>query len=144
MESIIERIYQEIKPMMDQYHAATNVYDRMSIRDSYNKVMTGLSDFGEIALRVFSEYKYAKDNGNELLDINESVHDKDVKPLIDTFRALGIEKFTFSATYCGAVDIAWLFQQNGCKLLGLVEINGEESLESNEHKKLHGYLFSVN
>lgn len=59
-------------------------------------------------------------------------------------KAYGIEKFTFSSSWSSAVETAWLFTQNGCRLERIVEINGShKAFMSDEYEKAHGYLFSI-
>ena len=83
-----------------------------------------LEELGNTAGRLWREYEISRDNGNELLDINEVVWEKDAESLISCMREIGIGQFTFSSTWSSAVETAWLFKQNGCELEGLVEING--------------------
>ena len=99
-------------------------------------------ELGNAACRLFKEYEVSRDSGNEHLDISEVVWDKDVADLITAMRENGIELFTFSSTWSSAVETAWLFQQNGCKLEGLIEINSHfTKWDSDEHEKVYGYLF---
>jgi hypothetical protein len=64
--------------------------------------------------------------------------------MIESLKALGIEKFTFSSTWSSSVEVAWLFTQNGCTLEGLVEINGKcKQTFSDDFEKAHGFLFSI-
>ena len=77
---------------------------------------------------------------SECLDIKDCAdNEKGVEDLITCMRNLGFTEFTFSSTWSGAVETAWLFQKAGCILAGLVEIDGPKNFE-----KAHGYLFRVN
>lgn len=143
MKNIFEETYQRIAELKEQYDAADETC-KASIRDAYHKVLENITALGGAAPRIWREYEKARENGNELLDINDVVWDKDVDPLVSGLREFGIEQFTFSSGWSSAVDTAWLFQKNGCKLIGLVEINGNMDFLKDEHEKLHGYLFSVN
>lgn len=79
------------------------------------------------------------------LDFNDVIWDNEVQSIIKTLRDNGIEKFTFSSTWSGAVKTAWLFTQNGCTLEGLTEINeGYEDFITGKMKKTPAYLFKLN
>lgn len=143
MKNIFEEIYQQETELKKQYDAADDA-DKDSIRAEHKALMERIASLGGAAPRIWREYDKARENGNELLDINDVVWDKDVELLVTTLRKYGIEKFTFSSGWSSAVDTAWLFQQNGYKLEGLVEISGNMDYLEGEHEKLHGYLFSVN
>ena len=72
------------------------------------------------------------------------VWDNEAPGLIAAMRENGIEKFTFSSGWSHAVETAWLFQEAGYALEGLVEIYSRyTALGSDEHEKAHGYLFRV-
>ena len=143
MKNIFEEIYQQEAELKKQYDAADDA-GKDSIRAEYKVLMERIASLGGAAPRIWREYDKARENGNELLDINDVVWDKDVETLVTTLQKYGIEKFTFSSGWSSAVDTAWLFQQNGCKLEGLVEISGNMDYLKGEHEKLLGYLFSVN
>ena len=143
MKNIFEEIYQQETELKKQYDAADDA-GKDSIRAERKALMERIASLGGAAPRIWREYEKARENGNEFLDINDVVWDKDVELLVTTLRKYGIEKFTFSSGWSSAVDTAWLFQQNGCKLEGLVEISGNMDYLKGEHEKLHGYLFSVN
>ena len=90
-------------------------------------------------------YEEAKDCGNKYIDLNEVIWEEQVETTIKTLRENGIEHFTFSSTWSNAVETAWLFTQNGCRLEGLIEINTKyKDFRTGKNKKAHGYLFKVN
>ena len=73
-----------------------------------------------------------------------NITDEEVSELVARMKDYGIEAFTFSSTWSSAVETAWLFQQAGCTLAGLVEINSQyKAFMSNEYEKVHGYLFKL-
>jgi len=143
MKNIFEETYEQVAELKKAFDTADDA-GKESLRASYRTLQDSIIELGDTAIRIWREYDKARENGNELLDINDVVWDKDVETLITTMRKYGIEKFTFSSGWSSAVDTAWLFQQNGCKLEGLVEISGNMDYLKGEHEKLHGYLFSVN
>ena len=55
-----------------------------------------------------------------------------------------MKTFTFSSTWSSAVETAWLFVQNGCKLEGLVQINGTcQAFMREEYERVPAYVFSI-
>ncbi len=144
MKNIFTETYNRIEELKIQFDAAATEEKKESLRAEYHETMKGIEEQGATAMRIWREYEKALENGNERLDLNDSIWDKDVKNLIDCIRENGITEFTFSSGWSGAVDTAWLFQQNGCILAGMIEINGGEKVFSEEHEKLHAYLFKVN
>ena len=91
---------------------------------------------------VYRLYKQMKDCGNEYIDLSIAIHDE-VK-VLNTLRKYGIERFTFSSGWSSAVESAWIFQQNGCRLEGLIELNSiHKDWITGEREKVHGYLFSI-
>lgn len=144
MTNVFEEAYIKAQEAKKAFNAATTDNEKNEARALYKEAGAKIEALGEIACRIYREYEKSKDSGNEHLDISEVVWDKDVKSLISTMRENGIEHFTFSSTWSGAVETAWLFQQNGCKLEGLIEINSHfTKWDSDEHEKAHGYLFRV-
>lgn len=143
MKNIFTESYRRIEELKARFDTADE-QEKENLRAEYNEVMKEIKEKGSIAMRIWREYKTALENGNNRLDLNDCIWDKDVKALIDCMRENGIAEFTFSSGWSGAVETAWLFQQNGCTLAGLVEINGAEKTFSTEHEKLHAYLFKVN
>lgn len=89
--------------------------------------------------RLFKEMKEA---GNEHIDLHDTIRDE--AKMIETMRDLGIESFTFSSGWSSAVESAWIFQQNGCRLEGLIELNSRYTdCFTGKREKAHGYLFSI-
>lgn len=144
MKNIFTETYNKIEELKTKLGTATTEQEQESLRVEYRTVKKALEEKGVVAMRIWREYEKALKNGNDRLDLSDCIWDKDVKDLSDCIRENGITEFTFSSGWSGAVDTAWLFQQNGCTLAGLVEINGAEKPFSEEHEKLHAYLFKVN
>lgn len=144
--SIIED-YMKEQENIRTYHEADARNDKDGIeaaRNAHKALMDAINANGLDYANIYSLYEDAQERGNEQIDISEVVWDDKVEGLIDSFRKYGIERFTFSSGWSSAVETAWLFTQNGCRLEGLVEINGRcKAFMSDEYEKKHGYLFSV-
>lgn len=121
-----------------------NKVDMENAKTAHSAHVTELQERGKVYCRLYREYELSRDSGNGLLDINDAVWDKDVAELVYCMRKNGVRRFTFSSTWSGAVETAWLFQKNGCRLMGLAEINGRtKKILSEEHEKAHGYVFEL-
>ena len=144
MKNIFTESYNKIQELKTKFAAADTEQEKANLRTECQKIKQGIAEKGKNAIRIWEEYERALENGNDRLDLNGCIWEEDVKDLINSIRENGITEFTFSSTWSGALEVAWLFQQNGCTLAGLVEINGPQKFFSEEHEKLHGYLFKVN
>mgnify|MGYP006990036784 CR=1 FL=1 len=111
---------------------------------AYFELEERIASKGKAYARIYGLYRDAQEWGNTYIDLDSTFLDRDVKPMLNCFREYGIEKFTFSSTYSFAVETAWLFIKNGCRLEDLVEIHDPYRETSDENNgKAHGYLFSV-
>lgn len=139
--------YAKEQELFQQYDAAAKAHDKEAMvmsRNAYRAFCKQISEKGDAYAKVYRWYADAKGRKNEYIDFNEVIWAHHVPGLIACLRDCGIEKFTFSSTWSGAAETAWLFKQNGCKLEGLIEINGQNTdFHGNEFEKAHGYLFSL-
>lgn len=148
MKNDFAREYAQEQENIRAYHEADARDDeagRTAVRNAHHALMASIEAKGKDYANLYSLYDDAQERGNELIDINEVVWDDNVEALIASFREYGIERFTFSSGWSSAVETAWKFTENGCRLEGLVEINGRcKAFMSDDYEKKHGYLFSVN
>ncbi|WP_419091400.1 DUF7698 family protein, partial [Waltera sp.] len=102
-----------------QYHEAEkagNTEGQEAARNAYHELEKQIAAKGNAYARIYRLYSKAQERGNRYIDLNDTIWDEQVKPLIGSLREYGIEKFTFSSTWSSAVETAWLFTQNGCRL----------------------------
>lgn len=143
MKGFLEKTYEKMQQLKQQIAAADDLETRDSIRSEWKKIEENIEDMGDIAYRVWLYYEKARDNGNDHINIDDVVWDKNVAPLIDGFRKFGVEHFTFSSSWSSSVKTAWLFKMNGCELEGLVEVNGNMNYMTGENEKMPAYKFAV-
>ena len=146
MKNIFEESYLkelEIRAAYDVADAAGNEDGKETARAAIRELWNGMEAKGKACARLYREYTEARDKGNELLDLRDAIWDKDVAELIRAIRENGIERFTFSSGWSSAVETAWLFLENGCRLEGMIQINGSEDIFHGGYKKAPAYLFSI-
>lgn len=148
MKNIFESIYQEVQKIHADYDAAKEACSeegKNAARAEYEKLCERINEKGAAFIRVTRAYREARDKGNEHVDFHDVIWDKDVEGLITCMREHGIEHFTFSSGWSSAVETAWLFQESGCTLEGLIRINGDSKGFGEEgYEPAPAYLFKVN
>ncbi len=145
MMNIFEEAYRGIQEAKKAYTAAANTAEQDAARALYKQATATLDGLSNTEQRIWNAYETAKDCGNEYIDLNDTIRDDAVEDLVACMKEYGIEAFTFSSTWSGAVETAWLFQKAGCTLAGLIEINSQQkAFMSDEYEKAHGYLFKLN
>lgn len=145
MMNIFEEAYRGIQEAKKAYTAAANTAEQDAARALYKQATAKLDGLSNTEQRIGNAYETAKDCGNEYIDLNDTIRDDAVEDLVACMKEYGIEAFTFSSTWSGAVETAWLFQKAGCTLAGLIEINSQQkAFMSDEYEKAHGYLFKLN
>ncbi len=137
-------IMQQIKARYDKAKAQNNTEGMEAARKSHKHLAEQIEKRGKSYAKVYQLYQEAVERGNEYIDLNDVIWEKDVSALIQSFRENGVEHFTFSSTWSSAVEIAWLFTENSCSLEGLLKINSpHKAFDSEEYEKVPAYLFAV-
>lgn len=133
-----------VKAQYDEAKKAGSTEGQEAAREAYHRLEEQIASKGNSYARIYRLYSEAQERGNEYIDLNDTIWDEQVPALIGSLREYGIERFTFSSTWSSAVETAWLFTRNGCRLEGLVEINSRhKAFMSEEYEKAHGYLFRI-
>ena len=78
--------------------------------------------------------------GEGYLDLKDHIWTDDVKDFVDTLRAFGVDKFAVTCKSSGLMEDMHEFVANGCKLVGLCEVE-EERYRKIEMKQ--GVLFEL-
>lgn len=148
MTSTFEARYQQELEIRAAYEAAEAVDNEAGMEDARRAISRHSADIvdqGEAYGKIYREYRKSRDKGSEVLDLHDVIWEKEVESLVRCMRENGIERFTFSSTWGSAIEIAWLFQENGCRLEGMIQINGDEDFwHEGQYKKAPAYLFKVN
>ena len=145
--SILKQDYEAEQAVFARYTAAKasgNLSQQEAARNAHRQLAEQVAARGGCYSRLYRMYRDAMECGNSNLDIDDLTQETDIPGLLDSFRAYGIRRFTFSSTWSGAVRIAWGLCQHGCTLLGMSEVYGMTTdFQTGAHEKKPAYLFSV-
>ena len=148
MKNTFEIIYKQIEELRSSFRIAKadqNTEVMEQIRAEIKAVDDSIEAKGAAFAMMYDFYEDSQQRGNEHIDISECYDYRDEAALIATFRECGIDTFTFSSRWSGAVESAWDFIRNGCTLMGMVEINSKSrNWDDDGYEKCHAYLFKVN
>ena len=137
------KVYLEVKNDYDLAEKAGDEKGQNDAREKYNRLMENIQQKGNMYAKVYSFYSEAQERKNEYIDLHEVIWNREVEELISCFRKYGVEKFTFSSKWSSAVEVAWLFIENGCSLEGMKEINDYWDNLNGGFKKTPAYIFRV-
>ncbi len=144
MTNIFEETYQKVQESKRMYDNSSTKRQEEDARKLYHEAADKIQELGQDACTIYRQYEISKDSGNQRLNLYDVIWENQVENLVKIMRENGIEEFTFSSTWSSAIEIAWLFQKNGCKLESLIEINSQyKETFSEEHRKVPAYLFRV-
>lgn len=148
MKNTFEAIYKQIEELRVNFRTAKaeqNTEGMEQARAEIKALDESIEAKGAAFALMYDFYEDARQRGNEHIDISECHDYRDEAALITTFREHGIDTFTFSSRWSGAVESAWTFIQKGCTLMGMVEINSKtRNWDDDDYEKCHAYLFKVN
>ena len=143
MENTFEEAYQNEQRAIAMFDAAKNDEEKEEARELHDKTYGQIGNLGEFAVHIWREYQNSREHGNINLNLCEIIWDHQVPEIVACMKANGIASFTFSGTYTEATRTAWLFQQEGCVLEGLVEINSRYTDAYGDSLKVPALQFRV-
>ena len=146
MKNTFEAEYQKELQIRADYDAAKeagNEAGQEAARVDIHELWGSIEEKGAAYARIYRDYKDSRDRENTTVNFHDVIWDKDVKDLIDCMRANGIDRFTFSSGWSSSVETAWLFIQNGCKVEGMTQVNGNQNYFSVGYEQLPAYIFSI-
>ncbi len=94
-------------------------------------------------LVVFSAYKAAKRAGNELLDINDFINNKDIQDVIAVFLGHDIREFTISYAGTGLLEMLADFDKNAVKIAGMTKIKSGWDFETDEEETKPALMMKI-
>lgn len=136
--------YEMEQAIRDAYQINKHRGDKSGMEEARSQMRKFLDDIeanGHTYAGGYNLYKAMREAGNKHIDLCGPIHDP--KKVIEQLKELGIESFTFSSGWTGSPETAWVFQQNGCRLEGLIELNSQYTDIDGNREKVHGYLFRI-
>ena len=89
-------------------------------------------------------YRDARESGNELIDFNEVIWEKDIEEILKGLKENNFDAFTISSTFSGLSQTIAAFEEQGCKLAGMTEVNSRfKDWQTGEPETLPAFLIEV-
>lgn len=139
-----EQAYKFIQEMKE---AHKDCEDEAKIQEDLRTISDMVDELVErdnVNLKVWRDYKDSLNKGNDYLDIYHTLKDEQVKPFVECMQKQGLTHFTISSTWSSMVELAWLFQQEGCEVVGMTEVADVTNTFTNEKESKPAFLFKVN
>ncbi len=142
-KNIFEEAYIKLEEAKKAYDAATTEEEKKHAQTLYDNAGSDLPE-SRVAQFIARSYVEAKENENDYLDFADVVNPEDAGEIVSLLKENNIKHFTYSSTWSSAVKASWAFQEAGCKLEGLVEINvPTHAFAKQGFDKTPAYLFSL-
>lgn len=77
-----------------------------------------------ISYKFYWAYEETKERKNQYLDFSDIIWDKEFDAIFADLKRYGIKTFTVSNTSTGLMDDLAAFCERGCKVAGMVKVNG--------------------
>lgn len=139
-----EKDYAEYEKIKKEFDSAGDGQAEDLARLHYKEWSEGITAKGKDYAVFFRFYQDAREDGNEYIDLHDTLRDEMVGGLVASFRKYGVEKFTFSSTWYSAVKTAWLFTRCGCRTEGMMEVNSSYTKPlSSEREKIPAFVFRI-
>lgn len=116
-----------------KYH---ELVSHASDKEEYRDLMEAVRLEGECFCAMFRMYSKMKEAGNTLLNVPDDYNPENIMKL---FKACEIARFTYSSSWSGALETAYVFEQSGYRIDGMTEIN----VGANNNKKIPALVFEM-
>ena len=135
-------IYAEISKRYDESGYDPEVGE--ICRAEHKALMDSIEAKGAAYARGFRYYDEMKFRENDYIVIDECIFENKAEEFIEELRECGIEEFVFASTWTSSMEVMWQFTQCGCRLGGMVEVNGAyKSFSTDKWEKKHGILITL-
>ena len=143
MKNVFEETYTQMTALRAQWGQVKSASQRIRVKEELTRVYGVIVGMGTAAINLYRVYEVSRQNGNPVINLGENFWADEIPDLLACMHKVGITEFTFSSTWSDAVNTAWLFQQHGCSLQGMVEVSCSP-LESKKPDLRPAYLFKIN
>lgn len=102
--------------------------------EAIDERINNLEDYG-INRTVFWAYRRSIVAENDLIDFSEALWDKDIDAILKAFEENDINEFTISSVFSGLVGKLAVFDKNGFKIDGIIDIYSGNNIDKLTKKK---------
>ena len=89
------------------------------------------------------KYRDAKSRKNSFIDFDNCPSENEIPALVDALKKCGVRHITISSRWSSMIEKTWTFCQAGCKIEGMVKINGRGRRFEVERDKAPAFLLNV-
>lgn len=143
MKNTFEQIYEKIYQQAKAFCEAKSDKEKEEARHIVDKTISEIKSLDFYTVHIWYEYKNSKDCGNNRLNLSDIIWEHQISEIVACMKANGVKEFTFSGTYSGALETAWLFQQEGCTMEGMVKVFSKYTDANGEHTEVPALLFKI-
>lgn len=101
------------------------------ISEIENAYKAGTANGLGITNTFYWAYWEAKERKNQTIDFKDHIWGREIDAVFADLNRFGIKTFTVSATSTGLMETLAAFCERGCKVTGMVQINGKEGWNEN-------------
>lgn len=125
MTNLFERTYERMQEAIKAYRdEASTVEEQETATRKYEAIVDELEMLTKEERTLWRWYENSRDHGNDYLDIEEPISEKDIEEMVAIMKKLHIEDFTVSSTWSSTIEMLYNIQkQPGCSLAGWTMIN---------------------
>ena len=101
-------------------------------------------NFEELGVRgpFFWAYNYSREAETDTLDFEDVIWEQDIPGIIEDCRRFEIDRVTISSGMCSMAELIWAFEKNGCRLIGMTEVNTRIT-DWETHQRLRTPAFEI-
>lgn len=116
---------------------------KISILEQVLKGEVKCKDAG-IPFVIATAYDDAKNNGNKMLCLQDTIWDQDVPAIVEFMRNNGIKKFAIATTQTSMIETFGIFQENGAKIKGVETVKSRyKKFWSDEYEDVPAMIMEV-
>lgn len=116
---------------------------RIEKLDQARKEKANLKEWG-INSAFYWAYQIWLITKNETIDFDDAIWDQDVEKIIDHCKEYDIKKITVSSGFSGVIQTLGLFEDKGCKIIGLKKIKSQyKDFYTQEHETINAIEIEI-
>ena len=121
---VFEESIRAKQALIDRFNAAKEAGDEEELQATREAMQAWGEEYRKVHDEEYQEmFNLAWEAhrvGNDLIDLNRCIWEKEIPALVEKFRKYGIDAFTISSGYSSLNETIYAFLQNGCRMDGMV------------------------